>query len=101
VKGVDIEITHDVWTVITGLKYIGLRINKGNIGVVEEFNKMQFYKSFLKNPLSKVRNFLVGELKLNERLIAFITYWMLTPRGAITQHFQKKIWFSFTISCTK
>ena len=34
VKGVDMEITHEVWTAITGLKYVGMRIYKGNIGVV-------------------------------------------------------------------
>jgi len=82
VKGVDIDITHEVWTAITGLRYTGLRINKSNLGVVEEFNKMQFYKSFLKNPLSKVRNFSVGGLKLDEKLIAFIISWMVTPRGS-------------------
>jgi len=49
---------------------------------VEEFNNMQFYKSCLKNPLSKVRNFFVGGLKLDERLVAFIISWMLTPRGS-------------------
>jgi len=54
VKGVDMEITPEVWTAITGLKFDGLRINKGNIGVVEEFNKMQFYRSCLKNPQTKV-----------------------------------------------
>jgi len=27
-KGVDIEITNEVWTAITGLKFSGLRINK-------------------------------------------------------------------------
>jgi len=42
VKGVDIEITNEVWTAITGRKYYGLRINRGNLGVIEEFNKMQF-----------------------------------------------------------
>jgi len=42
VKGVDIEITNEVWTAITELKYSGLRINKGNLGVIEEFNKMKF-----------------------------------------------------------
>jgi len=40
VKGKDMEITLEVWYVVVGLKYVGLRINKGNIGVVEEFNKM-------------------------------------------------------------
>ena len=50
VKGVDMEITHDVWAVVIGLKYVGLRINKGNIGVMENFNKVQYYRSCLKNP---------------------------------------------------
>ena len=60
----------------------GLRINRDNIGTVDEFNKMQFYKSCLKDPHSRVRNFSVGGLKLNERLIGFIVTWMLTPRGS-------------------
>jgi len=82
VKGVDMVITNDVWVVVAGLKYSGLSTNRGNLGIVEEFNKMQFYKSCLKNPLSKVRNFFVGALKLDERLIAFILSWIITPRGS-------------------
>jgi len=82
VNGVDIVITNDVWAAITGLKFSGVRINKGNVGVIEEFNKMQFYKNCLKNPLSKVRNFSVGRLKLDERLIALIVSWIITPRGS-------------------
>jgi len=41
-KGVDMEITHDVWAAVTRLKYVGLRINQGNLGVVEDFNKVQY-----------------------------------------------------------
>jgi len=41
VKGVDMDITYDVWTAVASLKYVGLRINKGNLGVVEDFNKVQ------------------------------------------------------------
>ena len=82
VKGVDMEITPKVWTTVARLKFDGLRINKGNIGVVKDFNKMQFYRSCLKNPQTKVRNFSVGGLRLNERLITFIVSWMLTPRGS-------------------
>jgi len=77
-----LEITNEVWTAFTGLKFSGLRINKGNIGAVDEFNKMQFYKSCLKNPLSRVKSFSVGGLKLSERLVAFIVSWILTPRGS-------------------
>jgi len=44
VKGVDMEITHDVWVVVTGLTYAGLRINKGNHGVVEDFKRFNITK---------------------------------------------------------
>ena len=72
VKGVDMDITHEVWTAVTGLKYARLRINKGNIGVVEDFNKIQYYRSCFKNPHAQVRTCFVGWLKLNERLLALI-----------------------------
>ena len=74
------EITHEVWIAVTKLKYAGLRINKGNIGVVEDFNKIQYYRSCLKNPQAQVRTYSVGGLKLNERLMALIVTWILTPR---------------------
>jgi len=57
VKGVNMIITSEIWSAVTGLKSYGLRINRGNLGVVEDFNKIQFYKGCLKNPHSKVRNF--------------------------------------------
>ena len=82
VKGVDMKITHDVWAVVTGLKYAGLKINKGNIGVVEDFNKIQYYKSCLKNPQAQVKTCSVGGLKLDERVLALIVTWILTPRGS-------------------
>jgi len=90
VKGVDIVITNDVWIVVTGLKFSGVRINRSNRGVVKEFNKMQFYKNCLKNPLSKVRIFFVGGLKLDERLIAFILSWIITPRGSYLSTLSKE-----------
>jgi len=40
VKGIKMVITNDVWAVVDGLKFSGLRINRGNLGIVEEFNKM-------------------------------------------------------------
>jgi len=68
VEGVDMIVTSEVWSAVTRLKSSGLRINRGNLGAVEDFNKIQFYKGYLKNPNSKVRNFSVGRLKLDERL---------------------------------
>jgi len=72
VKGVDMEITYDVWTAVAGLKFSGLRTNKGNLGIVEDFNKVQYYKSYLKNQNVQVRNCSVGGLRLDERLLALI-----------------------------
>jgi len=77
VKGVDMEITHDVWTVVAGLKYAGLRINKGNLGVVEDFNKVQYYKNCLKNQQAQVRTCSIGGLKLDEKVFALIVTWIL------------------------
>jgi len=82
VKGVDMEITHEVWTAVNGLRYAGLRIKKGNIGLVEDFNKIQYYRSCLKNPQAQVTTCSVGGLKLNERLMALFVTWILTPRGS-------------------
>ena len=80
VKGVDMEITYDVWIAVVGLKYAGLRINKGNLGVLEDFNKVQNYKSCLKNQNAQVRTCSVGGLRLDERLLTLIVTWILTPR---------------------
>jgi len=82
VKGVDMEITHYVWIAVASLKYIGLRINKGNLSVVEDFNKVQYYKSCLKNQQAQVRTCSVGGLKVDERVFALIVTWILTPRGS-------------------
>jgi len=82
VKGVDMEITYDVWTAVAGLKYYGLRINKGNLRVVKDFNKVQYYKSCLNNQNAQVRTCSVGGLRLDERLLALIVTWILTPRGS-------------------
>jgi len=76
------EITREVWAIVTGLKYTNLRIIKGNIGVVENFNKIQYDKSCLKNLQAQVRTCSIGGLKLNERLLALIVTWILTPRGS-------------------
>lgn len=82
VKGVDMEITPSVLNVVPRLKYPRVKFGKGNIRAIEDFNKRHYYISCLRNPLSQVKCFHVGTLKLDERIIAFITAWMLTPRGS-------------------
>jgi len=82
VKGVEMEITHEVWAAVVGLKFSGLKINKGNLGVVEDLNKIEYYKSCLNNQHAQVRTCSVGGLKFDERLLALIVTWILTPRGS-------------------
>ena len=43
VKGVKLKITREVWSNIGGIKYSGMKVSKGNINGIQEFNKMQFY----------------------------------------------------------
>ena len=76
------EITYDVSIAITGIKFSSALINKGNTSVVEDFNKIQYYVSCLRNSHMKVKGFHVGALNLYERVIAFIITWMPTPRGS-------------------
>ena len=50
--------------------------------MVENFNKVQYYRSCLTNPQTQIRTCFVGGLKLNERLLTLIVTWILTPRGS-------------------
>lgn len=51
-------------------------------GAIEEFNKVQFYKTCLRNPNAKTRSFNVGKHSMNPHILAFIFMWVLTPRGS-------------------
>jgi len=42
VKGLDMEITPKVWTAVAGLKYDGLRINKGTLELWKNSTKCSF-----------------------------------------------------------
>jgi len=42
VKGVDMEITREVWSDVAGLKYVGLRINKGTLELLRNSTKCSF-----------------------------------------------------------
>jgi len=48
-----VVITNHVWVVVAELKFSGLIMNRGNLGIVEEFNKMQFTKVVSRIPSPK------------------------------------------------
>jgi len=81
VKGVIMDITHEVWKTVTSLKCDGLKLGKGTIEGLEEYNKVTFYRSCLRNPQAAGKGFQVGGLSVYPRILAFIIVWILTSRG--------------------
>jgi len=82
VKGIKLTISHEVWNNIAGVKYSGLKVSKGTTTGIQEFNKIQFYKSCVRNPAQLVNRFLVDNLNLTPRILAYVIAWKLTPRGS-------------------
>ena len=82
VKGVKLKITREIWSNVGGIKYLGMKVSKGNTAGIQGFNKMQFYRSCVRNPPKPVARFHAGNLTLILRLLAYIIAWQLTPRGS-------------------
>jgi len=68
VKGVKLKITREIWSNVDGVKYSGLKVSKRNIAGIQGFNKMQFYRSCVRNPTEPVARFHAGNLTLIPRL---------------------------------
>ena len=81
VKGTKMKITSEVWNSVAGIKYAGLKVGKGNTSGISEFNKLQYYKSCMRNPTESINRFHAGHLNLTPRLVAYIIAWQLIPRG--------------------
>jgi len=81
VKGIDFAINKDVWMNVTGLNNEGVVVTRGNSADLGSFNKVQFYKSCLRDQSSVSRTYNVGGLAAIPRILAYIVIWILTPRG--------------------
>ena len=57
VKGIDIAINEEVWLSVTSLKNDGATVSRGNTSELGNFNKVQFYKSCLRNQEFASRTF--------------------------------------------
>ena len=44
VKGVEMEITRQTWKDVAGLRQRGVQVRKGETSVVDDFNKLQYFK---------------------------------------------------------
>jgi len=58
------EISKKAWKDVVGLKQRGVQLRKGETGVVEEFNKVQYYRQCLRNLGAEIITFHVGGLKV-------------------------------------
>ena len=81
VKGIDFAINEDVWMNVTGLNNEGAVVTRGNSADLGSFNKVQFYKSCLRDQLYVSRTYNVGGLAAIPRILAYIVIWILTSRG--------------------
>jgi len=79
VKGVEIEISKKVWNDVVGLKQRRVQVRKVETGIVEEFNKVQYYGSHLRRPGGEIKSFHVGGLKVDERLLVMTMTKMIVP----------------------
>ena len=72
VKGTDFAINEDVWMNVTGLNNEGVVVTRGNSADLGSFNKVQFYKSCLRDQSSVSRTYNVGGLVAILRILAYI-----------------------------
>jgi len=79
-KGVDMAINDEVWLAVASLRNAGIAVGRGNTTDLEDFNKVQFFKTCVRNPNTTMKGYHVGGLSLTSRIIAFIVIWLLTPR---------------------
>jgi len=69
VKGVDNEITPNIWFAVTGLSYEGQQIERG---ALDDFNKIAFYKACMRYPGEDVQSFGVGKLAMTPRILKLL-----------------------------
>jgi len=81
VKGVDIVIIDEVWLTVAGLRDARTIASRANVADLGGFNKVQFFRSCIRNPNNPARSFSVGGLSVISRILAYIVRWLLTPRG--------------------
>jgi len=62
VKGIRMWVSSVKWLSVARIKCEGIKVGKGNIKELEEYNNITFYRSCLRNPQAIMRGFQVGGL---------------------------------------
>ncbi|KOM48016.1 hypothetical protein LR48_Vigan07g172000 [Vigna angularis] len=83
VKGIDIILDNDIWTNVAHLPILENTMHVPND--FGDLNKILAYRSFMRNPqqpLPNRRYLLVGNLRMEERVLHYLIGWLLCPRGS-------------------
>jgi len=65
VKGIKLRISNDVWNSVAGIKYSKLKVGKGNTNGIQRFNKLQYYRSCVRNQTQVINRF-HAEMRLSK-----------------------------------
>jgi len=76
------EISKKSWKDVARLKARGVQVRKGETSVMQEFNEVQYFGQCLRNPAAKIKNFHVGGLKVDQRLLSMIITKIIVPHGS-------------------
>jgi len=77
VKGVEMEITRQTWKDVGGVQ-----VHKRETTTVDEFNKVHYINQFVRNLGEQTRNFHMGRLRVEERLLAMMVTKIIMPKGS-------------------
>ncbi|KAG2399312.1 uncharacterized protein HKW66_Vig0082060 [Vigna angularis] len=80
---IDIILDNDIWTNVAHLPILENTMHVPND--FGDFNKILAYRSFMRNPqqpLPNRRYLLVGNLRMEERVLHYLIVWLLCPRGS-------------------
>jgi len=76
------EINKKALKDVARLKARGVEVREDEIGVVQEFKKVQYYEQCLRNPVVEIKHFHVGGLKVDQRLLAMTITKIIVPHGS-------------------
>ncbi|KAG2408147.1 uncharacterized protein HKW66_Vig0029690 [Vigna angularis] len=82
-QGIDIILDNDIWTNVAHLPILENTMHVPND--FGDFNKILAYRSFMRNPQQSLPNrryLLVGNLRMEERVLHYLIVWLLCPRGS-------------------
>ena len=74
------KITRETWKDVAGLRQRGIQVRKGETTTVDEFNQVKYFNQGVCNQGQRTRNFHVGRLRVEERLLGMVVTKIIMPK---------------------